>query len=102
MTPSQKAEIVELVRRRVQGAITLAVGDGANDVSMILVSSSFVRSLVHISSSQAAHVGVGIVGKEGMQATLASDYAIGQVIYTTLLFRVAPSDAVCYGCYSVI
>lgn len=38
VTPSQKAEIVELVRRQVHGAITLAVGDGANDVSMILVS----------------------------------------------------------------
>ena len=43
--------------------VTLAIGDGANDVGMI----------------QAAHVGVGISGKEGLQATLASDYAIAQV-----------------------
>jgi len=44
------------------GAITLAIGDGANDVSML----------------QSSHVGVGISGKEGRQAVLASDYAIGQ------------------------
>ncbi len=43
--------------------MTLAIGDGANDVGMI----------------QAAHIGVGISGREGLQATLASDYAIAQV-----------------------
>lgn len=42
--------------------ITLSIGDGANDVSMI----------------QAAHVGVGISGQEGMQAVMASDFAIAQ------------------------
>ena len=41
-------------------AITLAIGDGANDVNMII----------------ASHVGVGIFGKEGQQASRASDYAI--------------------------
>lgn len=35
--PSQKAQLVELVRFNVQGAITLAIGDGANDVAMIQV-----------------------------------------------------------------
>ena len=44
------------------GAITLAIGDGANDVSMI----------------KTAHIGIGISGLEGRQAVLASDYAIGQ------------------------
>ena len=44
-------------------AITLAIGDGANDVGMI----------------QSAHVGVGISGVEGLQAACASDYAIAQV-----------------------
>ena len=44
-------------------AITLAIGDGANDVSMI----------------QAAHVGVGISGCEGLQAANSSDYSIAQV-----------------------
>ena len=42
--------------------ITLGIGDGANDVSMI----------------QEAHIGVGIAGKEGTQAMQASDYAFGQ------------------------
>ena len=49
-------------KKRVK-AITLAIGDGANDVGMI----------------QTAHVGVGISGNEGMQATNNSDYAIAQV-----------------------
>ncbi|CAL8148755.1 unnamed protein product, partial [Orchesella dallaii] len=60
-SPMQKAEIVELVTIRT-GAVTLAIGDGANDVAMI----------------QKAHVGVGISGLEGLQASLASDYAIAQ------------------------
>lgn len=47
------------------GAMTLAIGDGANDVSMI----------------QAADVGVGISGEEGLQAVNSSDYAIAQVCY---------------------
>jgi len=60
--PSQKAELVKLIRRNVRGAATLAIGDGANDVAMI----------------QAAHVGVGISGQEGMQAVNAADFAIAQ------------------------
>jgi P-type E1-E2 ATPase len=47
----------------------LAIGDGANDVSMI----------------QAAHVGVGISGNEGMQAVRSADYAIAQFRYLTRL-----------------
>ena len=43
--------------------VTLAIGDGGNDVSMI----------------QSAHVGVGISGQEGLQAANASDYSIAQV-----------------------
>lgn len=43
-------------------SVTLAIGDGANDVNMI----------------SAAHVGVGIIGVEGQQAARASDYAIGE------------------------
>ena len=61
-TPKNKAQIVEFVKRKTK-EVTLAIGDGANDVSMI----------------QAAHVGVGIYGREGTQALSASDYAIGQV-----------------------
>lgn len=63
VSPKQKAQVVELVRRGVKPEpLTLAIGDGANDVAMI----------------QAAHVGVGISGKEGMQAVNSSDFAIAQ------------------------
>ncbi|KAF3836523.1 hypothetical protein F7725_029081 [Dissostichus mawsoni] len=53
-------------------AITLAIGDGANDVGMI----------------QTAHVGVGISGNEGMQATNSSDYSIAQFCYLEKLLLV--------------
>uniref|UniRef100_A0A8D2Q2H4 Phospholipid-transporting ATPase n=1 Tax=Varanus komodoensis TaxID=61221 RepID=A0A8D2Q2H4_VARKO len=60
MAPLQKAQIVRMVKNSKGSPITLAVGDGANDVSMILE----------------AHVGIGIKGKEGRQAARNSDYAI--------------------------
>jgi len=60
--PSQKAQLVELVKFNVEGAITLAIGDGANDVAMI----------------QAAHCGVGISGQEGLQAANSADFSIAQ------------------------
>lgn len=63
VSPKQKALLVKLVRNYVVPTpITLAIGDGANDVGMI----------------QEAHVGVGISGLEGQQAVNASDFAIGQ------------------------
>ncbi|XP_040835824.1 phospholipid-transporting ATPase IB-like [Ochotona curzoniae] len=71
LSPLQKAEIVDVVKRHVS-AITLAIGDGANDVGMI----------------QTAHVGVGISGNEGMQATNNSDYAIAQFSYLEKLLLV--------------
>jgi phospholipid-translocating P-type ATPase (flippase) len=61
VSPLQKASIVKLVRGRT-GKITLAIGDGANDVGMIME----------------ADVGVGISGKEGRQAVLASDYSFAE------------------------
>lgn len=62
VSPKQKADIVRMIRGRHPEKTTLAIGDGANDVAMIL----------------AAHVGVGILGKEGQQAARSADYAIGQ------------------------
>ncbi|KAI8909915.1 hypothetical protein DFJ77DRAFT_109181 [Powellomyces hirtus] len=62
VSPLQKALVVKLVRKNVDGSITLAIGDGANDVGMI----------------QAAHVGVGISGQEGLQAARSADFAIAQ------------------------
>jgi len=72
VSPKQKSQIVCLVRDNQPGMITLAIGDGANDVPMI----------------QAAHVGVGIRGKEGSQAVNASDYAIGTFRFLVKLMLV--------------
>jgi phospholipid-translocating ATPase len=58
VTPKQKAQLVKVVKDA--GHMTLAIGDGGNDVSMI----------------QEAHVGVGIRGKEGLQASRAADYVV--------------------------
>ncbi|KAK3707412.1 hypothetical protein RRG08_034469 [Elysia crispata] len=60
-SPTQKADIVNLLKTHT-GKRTCAVGDGGNDVSMI----------------QAADAGIGIVGKEGKQASLAADFSILQ------------------------
>jgi phospholipid-translocating ATPase len=60
MSPQQKADVVRLVKER--GRTTLAIGDGGNDVVMI----------------QEAHVGVGIYGREGLQAARAADYAVAR------------------------
>lgn len=64
-------QVTSLVRKGAK-RITLSIGDGANDVSMI----------------QAAHVGVGISGQEGMQAVMASDFAIAQFRFLTDLLLV--------------
>ncbi|KAG8240264.1 hypothetical protein J437_LFUL015334 [Ladona fulva] len=71
VTPLQKAMVVELVKKSKKAA-TLAIGDGANDVSMI----------------KAAHIGVGISGQEGMQAVLASDYSLPQFRFLERLLLV--------------
>uniref|UniRef100_A0A8D1Z7X5 Phospholipid-transporting ATPase n=1 Tax=Sus scrofa TaxID=9823 RepID=A0A8D1Z7X5_PIG len=71
VTPLQKAQVVELVKKH-RNAVTLAIGDGANDVSMI----------------KSAHIGVGISGQEGLQAVLASDYSFAQFRYLQRLLLV--------------
>ncbi|KAF5915723.1 hypothetical protein HPG69_011536, partial [Diceros bicornis minor] len=79
MTPLQKAQVVELVKRY-KKVVTLAIGDGANDVSMI--KGTFWGFFA------AAHIGVGISGQEGMQAMLNSDYAFSQFHYLRRLLLV--------------
>lgn len=71
VSPAQKALTVRLVKDGI-GAMTLSIGDGANDVSMI----------------QEAHVGVGIAGLEGAQASMSADYAIGQFRFLAKLLLV--------------
>ncbi|BGP36162.1 aminophospholipid translocase [Rhodotorula kratochvilovae] len=71
VSPLQKALVVKLVKKNLK-AILLAIGDGANDVSMI----------------QAAHVGVGISGHEGLQAARSADVAISQFRFLKKLLLV--------------
>ncbi|XP_058721859.1 phospholipid-transporting ATPase 1-like [Vicia villosa] len=71
VAPLQKAGIVSLVKKRTSD-MTLAIGDGANDVSMI----------------QMADVGVGISGQEGRQAVMSSDFAMGQFRFLVPLLLV--------------
>lgn len=61
-SPAQKATLVKCIRTQVPKSLTLAIGDGANDIAMI----------------QASHVGIGISGREGLQAARISDYSIAQ------------------------
>ncbi|CAO2613377.1 Phospholipid-transporting ATPase IF [Lemmus lemmus] len=81
MAPLQKAkrmnslcvfQVIRLIKISPEKPITLAVGDGANDVSMI----------------QEAHVGIGIMGKEGRQAARNSDYAVARFKFLSKLLFV--------------
>lgn len=67
-SPTQKADVATLIRQFTRKRV-LCIGDGGNDVSMI----------------QAADVGVGIVGKEGRQASLAADFSITTFHHLTKL-----------------
>ena len=60
VSPKQKADVVRMIKKHDKSLITMAVGDGNNDVSMI----------------NEAHVGIGLFGNEGMRAVQASDFAI--------------------------
>ncbi|KAJ2720419.1 hypothetical protein GGI07_004606 [Coemansia sp. Benny D115] len=100
VSPSQKALIVHNMRMRCEGGagsdgkkkklpwwshlvslfkhdsdrymVTLAIGDGGNDIAMI----------------QEAHVGIGIAGQEGLQASRAADFSIGQFRFLQKLLLV--------------
>jgi phospholipid-translocating ATPase len=71
-TPGQKALLVRMVRRNVPNSVTLAIGDGANDIAMI----------------QEANIGIGIQGREGLQAARVADYSFAQFHYLTQLLLV--------------
>jgi len=74
LTPLQKRNLVDIVRHRDSRTITLAIGDGANDVPMI----------------SGAHLGIAVRGKEGNQAVQVSDVAISQ-------FRFLVPLLLCHG-----
>ena len=73
VSPLQKSQVVKLLKNYDNSKITLAIGDGGNDVSMIME----------------AHIGIGIYGEEGLRAAQSSDYAIGefQVLRRLLFFH---------------
>lgn len=71
-SPSQKAQLIKRIRHRVPKTMTLAVGDGANDIGMIL----------------ASHVGIGISGREGLQAARIADYSVAQFRFLSRLLFV--------------
>ena len=73
VSPLQKSQVVKLLKNYDKSKITLAIGDGGNDVSMIME----------------AHIGIGIYGEEGLRAAQSSDYAIGefQVLRRLLFFH---------------
>jgi len=95
VSPRQKAQVVKLVHRyhlEVSGEkpVTLAIGDGANDVSMITV----------------ACVGVGLAGKEGVQASRAADFSFGRFRFLRRLLLLHGHESyrrnsvlVCYNFY---
>ncbi|KAK2959672.1 phospholipid-transporting P-type ATPase [Blattamonas nauphoetae] len=76
IAPMQKALIIRMVRRNDSGTVTLAIGDGANDVSMI----------------QEANVGIGIRGKEGKSASRNADFSMPKFSFVKRLMVVHGSS----------
>ena len=70
-SPKQKSEVVTFVKNQSK-EVTLAIGDGGNDIPML----------------KSANIGVGIFGKEGYQAAFNSDFAISQFKYLKRLIFV--------------
>ena len=73
VSPIQKSQVVKMMKNYDKDGVTLAIGDGGNDVSMIME----------------AHIGIGIYGEEGMRAVQSGDYAIGEfkILHRLLLFH---------------
>ena len=73
VSPIQKSQVVKMMKNYNKKGVTLAIGDGGNDVSMIME----------------AHIGIGIYGEEGMRAVQSGDYAIGEfkILHRLLLFH---------------
>ena len=65
VSPIQKSLVIKEVKKIKKHSVTLAIGDGGNDVSMIME----------------ANIGIGIYGEEGIRAVQASDFAIGEFKY---------------------
>ncbi|KAJ9515335.1 hypothetical protein QJQ45_006610 [Haematococcus lacustris] len=98
VSPMQKAAVTKLVQAKC-GAITLGIGDGANDVASrypqqpyqdqqqprVQLPLLLCQLMVRVVLLQAAHIGVGISGREGRAAVLASDFSFAQFRYVARL-----------------
>jgi magnesium-transporting ATPase (P-type) len=83
-SPKQKAEMVGFVKKK-SNEVTLAIGDGGNDIAMIKI----------------ANIGVGIFGKEGYQAAFNADYAISQFKYLKRLIFVHGRNSLLRNSYFI-
>lgn len=85
VSPSQKALTVKLVKDG-KNAMTLAIGDGA--LRERLLGADVLPGANDVAMIQEAHIGVGIAGLEGAQASMSADYAVGQFRFLTKLLLV--------------
>ena len=90
VSPIQKSQVVKMMKNYDKEGVTLAIGDGGNDVSMIME----------------AHIGIGIYGEEGMRAVQSGDYAIGEfkildrlLLFHGRIFYVRNSQCILYFFY---
>ena len=90
VSPIQKSQVVKMMKNYDKDGVTLAIGDGGNDVSMIME----------------AHIGIGIYGEEGMRAVQSGDYAIGEfkilgrlLLFHGRIFYVRNSQCILYFFY---
>lgn len=80
-SPTQKADVAKLIREFSKKTVC-CIGDGGNDVSMIQAADVGESSTGVIGTDPP---GIGIVGKEGKQASLAADFSINQFSYLAKL-----------------
>ena len=88
-SPTQKADVARLIRKHTKKRVC-CIGDGGNDVSMIQAADvgtfkSTALFLLQLSDRYLFCIGVGIVGKEGKQASLAADFSVTQFSHLTKL-----------------
>ncbi len=85
-SPTQKADVARLIREFTKKRVC-CIGDGGNDVSMIQAADvgPYLPRLLVCTHAHTSPPGVGIVGKEGKQASLAADFSVTQFSYLTKL-----------------
>ena len=72
VSPLQKSDVVRIMKKHHPDTISLAIGDGGNDVSMILQAHIGKNNLFN------KNIGIGVYGEEGLRAVQSADFAIGE------------------------